>query len=120
MPSAEVRAELRRLPDGAWSVKPAGARPFLAGTREGAIDRAREAMPPGAVLVVEEVPDLVGVAEAAAILGWDKRRVATYVRRGSFPEPVAALAGGRVWRRVDVEAFAGEVRRRARRRGAGS
>jgi len=33
----------------------------------------------GAVLVVEAVPELVGVAEAAAILGWDKRRVFTYI-----------------------------------------
>jgi hypothetical protein len=55
--------------------------------------------------VVEAAPDLVGVAEAAAILDWDKRRVITYVDRGSFPEPLASLAGGRVWARSDVEAF---------------
>jgi SAM-dependent methyltransferase len=65
-------------------------------------------------------PDLVGVSEAAAILGWDRRRVATYVRRGSFPPPVAELAGGRVWDRRDVESFAREFRARqaarARRR----
>jgi len=68
----------------------------------------------------EKVPDLVGVAEAAALLGWDKRRVATYVARGSFPPPVAELAGGRVWRRSDVRAF-GErfrARRESRRRPA--
>jgi len=40
----------------------------------------------------------------------------TYVDRGSFPEPLAALAGGRVWRRDDVEAFARDrVRRKGRR-----
>jgi hypothetical protein len=65
------------------------------------------------VLAVEVRPQLVGVAEAAAILGWDKRRVITYVDRGRFPEPLVRLAGGRVWRREDVEAFA--VRWRARR-----
>ncbi len=57
-------------------------------------------------------PALVGVAEAARLLGWDKRRVATYVVRGSFPKPVAELAGGRVWRLEDVLAFAGTRRRR--------
>ncbi|HEX2030804.1 MAG TPA: class I SAM-dependent methyltransferase [Actinomycetota bacterium] len=61
--------------------------------------------------------DLVGVAEAARLLGWDKRRVATYVRRGSFPRPVAELAGGRVWVLEDVLAFRErfEARQRARR-----
>jgi len=68
------------------------------------------------VLTVELEPALVGVAEAAAILGWDKRRVATYIERGSFPEPIASLASGRVWRREDVEAFARAFRRRQRRR----
>jgi hypothetical protein len=67
-------------------------------------------------LVVREIPDLVGVSEAAAILGWDRRRVATYVSRGAFPEALARLASGRVWRREDVEAFANERRRRGGRR----
>jgi hypothetical protein len=68
------------------------------------------------VLVVEETPDLVGVSEAATILGWDRRRVITYVDRGAFPEPIASLASGRVWRRDDVESFARDrVRRKGRR-----
>jgi hypothetical protein len=68
-------------------------------------------------VVVEVTPALAGVAEAAAILGWDRRRVITYVDRGSFPEPVARLASGRVWRREDVEAFGRAWnRRRAERR----
>jgi SAM-dependent methyltransferase len=61
---------------------------------------------------------LVGVAEAARLLGWDRRRVATYVRRGSFPEPVAELAGGRVWAEEDVAAFAERFRARQRARAA--
>lgn len=65
--------------------------------------------------VVEVVPDLVGVTEAARLLGWDRRRVATYVERGSFPEPVAELASGRVWRAEDVAAFG--AKRRPRRPG---
>lgn len=67
-----------------------------------------------AVLTVEEAPDLVGVSEAAAILGWDRRRVVTYLDRGAFPAPLASLASGRVWRREDVESFA---RDRARHKG---
>jgi hypothetical protein len=73
------------------------------------------------VVFVEVLPRLVGVAEAAAILGWDKRRVATYVRRGAFPPPLAELAGGRVWAREDVvgfrEAFLARQRPHRRRRG---
>jgi hypothetical protein len=60
------------------------------------------------------VPDVVGVAEAAEIMGWDKRRVVTYIDRGSFPEPITSLASGRIWLREDVEAYAdGWAARRA-------
>jgi SAM-dependent methyltransferase len=59
---------------------------------------------------------LVGVAEAAAILGWDKRRVATYIRRGSFPRPLASLASGRVWDEADILEFAEAFRARQRAR----
>ncbi len=63
-------------------------------------------------LTVEVVPDIVGVAEAAEIMQWDKRRVVTYIDRGSFPEPITALASGRIWLREDVEAYAEEWRAR--------
>jgi hypothetical protein len=59
-------------------------------------------------LVVETLPLLAGVAEAADVMGWDKRRVVTYIDRGRFPEPVQSLASGRIWRRADVEAFRNE------------
>lgn len=68
------------------------------------------------MLLIELTPELVGVSEAAALLGWDRRRVATYVGRGSFPAPVATLASGRVWRREDVEAFGRDRARHPRRR----
>ena len=45
-------------------------------------------------LTVEVVPDVVGVAEAAEIMGWDKRRVVTYIDRGSFPEPITVAGIG--------------------------
>jgi hypothetical protein len=58
------------------------------------------------LVVEEEPPALVGMSEAAAILGWDRRKFATYVARGHVPRPLAELACGRVWRRADIEEFA--------------
>ena len=57
-------------------------------------------------LIIEVIPVVVGVAEAAEIMGWDKRRVITYIDRGSFPEPIGTLASGRIWLREDVEDYA--------------
>jgi hypothetical protein len=85
-------------------------------SRSACLARLRRAAGEDAVLTIDVVPPLVGVAEAAQILGWDRRRVITYVDRGSFPWPVASLASGRVWRRDDVEAFARTVERRRERR----
>ena len=109
---ALVRASMRRDADG-WTGR-LGDDEVLAKTRDGCVSALRRLVGDEAALVVQETPELVGVSEAAAILGWDRRRVATYVDRGAFPAPLAALASGRVWRRDDVEAFA---RDRARRKG---
>ena len=122
MAGSDVRARAIQT-DGRWSgrILPDG-RDVTAPTRERILARLRDEAGDG-VLIVELEPALVGVAEAAAILGWDKRRVATYVERGSFPSPVASLASGRIWRREDVEAFARAFERRraarARRRTSG-
>jgi len=71
-------------------------------------------------LTIEVVPDVVGVAEAAEIMDWDKRRVVTYIDRGSFPEPILTLASGRIWLREDVQTYAEEWRaRRAAKTRAG-
>jgi hypothetical protein len=112
----DVRARATEV-DGRWTARllPDG-RALSAPTRERLLARLRDEAGEDAVLTVELEPALVGVAEAAALLGWDKRRVATYAERGSFPPPVASLASGRVWRRDDVEAFARAFRRRQRRR----
>jgi hypothetical protein len=67
-------------------------------------------------LTVEVIPALAGVSEAAQIMGWDKRRVITYIDRGRFPTAIQSLASGRVWLRSDVERFAKEWRARQRRR----
>ena len=85
-------------------------------TREGCLNGLRRLAGDDVLLWVEVTPDVVGVSEAAKILGWDRRRVTTYVSRGTFPEPIAALASGRVWRREDVEAFGRDRRRRRGRR----
>ncbi|MFM8944809.1 MAG: hypothetical protein ACKOI0_06175 [Actinomycetota bacterium] len=82
-----------------------------ASTRARCIAALRRAAGAEGDLVVEVVPPLVGVTEAARLLGWDRRRVATYVERGAFPEPVAHLASGRVWRRADIETYAASRRR---------
>ena len=92
-----------------------------AGSRERCLQGLRRALDraglgdrsvPSSTLVVEVLPALAGVAEAAEVMGWDKRRVITYIDRGRFPEPVQALASGRVWRRSDVERYADEWRSR--------
>lgn len=54
---------------------------------------------------IETDDQLVGVREAAEILGWDPRRVATYRSRGSFPEPIAELAAGPVWTKRQIERY---------------
>jgi hypothetical protein len=67
-------------------------------------------------LLVESTPRLAGVAEAAEVMGWDKRRVITYISRGRFPEPLQALASGRVWARSTIEDFAREWNARQAKR----
>lgn len=68
-------------------------------------------------LVIEVIPKLVGVAEAAEIVGWDTRHVITYLNRGSFPEPLESLAGGRIWALDDVLEFRNSLQaRRAARK----
>ncbi len=81
-------------------------------TREKCIGELRAVTGDDVTLTVEVVPSVAGVAEAAEILGWDKRRVITYLNRGSFPEPLTSLASGRIWLREDLEAYAREWRTR--------
>lgn len=53
----------------------------------------------------KQLPPLVGYAEAAEMLGWDKRRVGIYIQRGSFPEPMQRLASGPVWTLEQIEEY---------------
>jgi hypothetical protein len=75
-------------------------------TRERCLEELRKVTGDDVTLSVEVTPALAGVAECAEIMGWDKRRVITYIDRGHFPEPIASLAGGRIWLREDVESYA--------------
>lgn len=81
-------------------------------SREACVRELRKVTGDDVTLTLEVIPQVVGVAEAAEILGWDKRRVVTYIDRGSFPEPLTALASGRIWLREDVEDYAQDWRAR--------
>ncbi|MGH2572481.1 MAG: hypothetical protein ACRDGU_03195 [Actinomycetota bacterium] len=118
---------MRQEEDGRWSARTEGGPVVQASgsSRQGCLANLRRSitrtLPVGAgksppSLVVEVVPALAGVAEAAEVMGWDKRRVITYIDRGRFPEPIQWLASGRVWVRSDVEDFAADWRARRRRR----
>jgi hypothetical protein len=83
----------------------------VTGTSRGScLDELRNVTGDDVDLMIEVIPAVVGVAEAAEIMGWDKRRVITYIDRGSFPEPIVALASGRIWLREDVEDYADQWR----------
>ncbi|MEX1263383.1 MAG: hypothetical protein WEE66_05520 [Actinomycetota bacterium] len=104
----EVRARLWHT-GGRFYAQVLDAPVFLEVTgvsRRECLAELRKATGDDVTLTIEVVPDVVGVAEAAEIMGWDKRRVVTYIDRGSFPEPITALASGRIWLRDDVQAYA--------------
>lgn len=55
--------------------------------------------------------ELVGMAEIVALFGVTRPTVYKW-RRTSFPEPVAELAAGPVWRYDDIARWAAETGRR--------
>jgi prophage regulatory protein len=62
--------------------------------------------------MADEQFDLVGVAEVSTMLNITPQRVHQLDAAGrGFPEPVAVLAAGRIWRRRDIEAWARETGR---------
>jgi predicted DNA-binding transcriptional regulator AlpA len=79
-------------------------------SRSACLAELRKATGDDVDLTIDVIPAVVGVAEAAEIMGWDKRRVITYIDRGSFPEPITTLASGRIWLREDVEEYAAQWR----------
>jgi hypothetical protein len=57
------------------------------------------------MMTARVLPPLLGLQEVADAIGWDKRKLAVYVKRGNFPEPALYLAAGPVWTRWQVEEF---------------
>jgi predicted DNA-binding transcriptional regulator AlpA len=56
--------------------------------------------------------DLVGLTEIAEMLDLSRQRVDQIARSDStFPEPVAVITAGRIWRRRDVERWVRKARR---------
>jgi hypothetical protein len=119
MGGVDTHASLRQNADGRWSGRTAEDPPIRAegDTREQCLDALRRAVAEShagdgghadVTLIIEVLPRLAGVAEAAGIIGWDKRRVITYIDRGRFPPPLQSLAGGRVWLWDDVERYAAD------------
>jgi hypothetical protein len=50
-------------------------------------------------------PDVVGVAEAAKLLGVSKQRLLQLTERDDFPAPMVRLAAGPVWLAASIRAF---------------
>jgi hypothetical protein len=58
-----------------------------------------------AELAAAGFPDVVGVSEAAALLGVSRQRLDQLTAREDFPEPMVRLAAGPIWLRWSLEAF---------------
>ena len=116
MPRMSFQARARMWEAGGrWYARILDAPAYIEVTgvsRHQCLDELRKVTGDDVTLTVESIPAIVGVAEAAEIMGWDKRRVVTYIDRGSFPEPITSLASGRIWLREDVEAYAADWRAR--------
>ncbi|WP_206922729.1 hypothetical protein [Alicyclobacillus suci] len=54
------------------------------------------------------IPRLVGVKEAAQILGWERHKTSVYHRRGKLPEPIQVLSTGPIWTEQQIIDFARE------------
>lgn len=52
-----------------------------------------------------DIPPLVGLSEAAEILGWSKQQLSVYIQRGKMPEPIQRLASGPIWTIKQIEEY---------------
>jgi len=59
-------------------------------------------------LASSNVPDLLGVAELAALLKVSRQRASELARARGFPKPVVTLKAGPVWRRSTVARYTTE------------
>ena len=60
--------------------------------------------------------DLVGLAEVAELLGTRRHQAVRWTQRADFPEPVARLRMGPIWRRADVTRWAKQRKPNGRRK----
>ncbi|MEQ1701740.1 MAG: hypothetical protein ABMA25_16650 [Ilumatobacteraceae bacterium] len=60
------------------------------------------------------LPALVGISEAAELLGVSRQRAHAMAKTASFPPPIAELAAGPVYLETAVRAFAAHPRRSGR------
>ena len=70
------------------------------------LDRVKAGRGSSVCQVNDQPGDLVGVTEIGDLLGVSRQRADQLSRLEGFPEPVAVLSAGRIWRLVDVEAWA--------------
>jgi len=54
---------------------------------------------------MSRTPELVGVAEIAALAGVPRNTAAVWMKRGKLPKPVVTLAMGPVWLKTDITAW---------------
>ena len=60
--------------------------------------------------------DLVGLAEVAELLGTRRQQAVRWTQQADFPEPVARLRMGPIWRRADVTRWAKQREPNGRRK----
>ncbi len=49
--------------------------------------------------------ELLGLAEVSELLGWDKRKTTTYLKRGVLPEPIHIVKATPLWTREQIETY---------------
>ncbi len=81
------------------------ARAYAEGRGPAAVELTPEQRGLHAALEADLEGNLIGLAEAAEILSWDKRKLAVYRKRQGFPAPLAELASGPVWHRKQIEEY---------------
>lgn len=62
------------------------------------------------------VQDIVGVAQAAEIIGVEPTRIARYVKAGWMPPHIKVVGKTKIWVTADIEAVAVEIRERVGKR----
>lgn len=54
---------------------------------------------------IEDLPELLGVTEVGKELGWDRRKVSVYHKRGKLPEPATYIGNRPVWTKQQITEY---------------